>query len=88
MIDLCSGKYQARHDGRQWVLTEYYEGYEKKTKVPKLCSRETYHGTFAQVCGFVIDRELTSCESLEEVVSLLKNARDVLKPEDLNHATE
>lgn len=77
MITFCGGRFAAHRDTYQWILTEYYEGKDKHGNV-KTNSRISYHPNLSQVCGKVIDKCMGDCETLEEVISLLKNANLIL----------
>ena len=86
MITLCNGKYEARRDPHQWILTEFYEGKDRKTGNPKRQSRETYHASLSQVCRLIVDREAGRCEGLEELLAMLANAAEVFTAKAMEEA--
>lgn len=87
MIEFCNGKYTAERDKYQWVLTERYEGKDKKGNA-KEHTREAYHATLDQICNEVIERECGKCDDAEEIVTLLKSAKDLLTQNIISHEGE
>lgn len=67
-MEILDGKYEVDRDQYNWVLTERVPGKSKKGE-PITSERRTYHGTFPQVCQFIIDRELGDVSEIESVVN-------------------
>lgn len=76
-ISFCDGKFTAKRDRYQWVLHEHYEGMDKHGN-PKPQVHETYHARLEQICRVVIDRMAGECQSMEELLGLLKSAETTL----------
>ena len=70
-------RFSFERDQHCWHLHETYMG-KKKGGGKKEHTRTTYHANLQQICEVIIDRSCGECESLDEIVSLLKNAREVL----------
>ena len=65
-----SDKWEVRRDNHNWILREWYEGLEAKTKLPKMHNRETYHPNLRQVAYFVMDKAYGECPTLESIIEL------------------
>lgn len=76
MIELGK-RFTAHRDKYQWILTEKYEGKDRKGN-PKEQHRETYHGTLKQVCDRVVDMEAGDCNDVVELRALLEGAALVM----------
>jgi len=58
-----------------WHLHEKYIG-EDKHHQPKEFTRTTYHPSLQYICRHLIDKECGKCESLEQIIELLKSAEE------------
>ena len=76
-------RFSYEKDQHCWHLHETYIG-KKKGGGEKEHTRTTYHANLRQICEVIIDRSCGDCESLEEIISLLKNAVEMLT----KHATD
>lgn len=70
-------RFSFERDTYGWKLHEKREGKDKDGK-PKDSTKTTYHANLNQVCGAIIDKTIGDCESLEEIKSLLSDARHIL----------
>jgi hypothetical protein len=61
-----------------WQLHELKDGVSSKTKLQIKTEYTTYHATLKQVCKNVIDRSLGKCDSLNEIITMLENAENIL----------
>jgi hypothetical protein len=64
--------FEFERDPQQWVLHEWRDGVNPKTKEPTRVEKITYHGTLHQVCSAVIERNSGKCESLKEVMKAIE----------------
>ena len=62
-----------------WELTTSRKGMSKKTKdkpsVPITTKKTTYHPNLEQTSKAILDRAVGECESLEQIVTLLEEAK-------------
>jgi hypothetical protein len=65
--------FECMRDANGWQLNHYYNGFDKN-KNPKRSFNKSYYANFGQVIRAVIDIEAGKCESMEELLSLLKKA--------------
>jgi hypothetical protein len=65
--------FECMRDANGWQLNSYYNGFDKN-KNPKRSFNKSYYANFGQVIRAVIDIEAGKCESMEELLSLLKKA--------------
>ena len=68
-----NNKFKAEWDGRQWILTEAYEGKDKQG-APKTHFKESYHATLRQVSKYIINSTAAACASLEQVIDAMEKA--------------
>jgi len=78
MIKL-NDSFNAKWDGRQWILSEAYMGKAAKDKEPQMQSRETYHSTLRQACKKVIDASVVDCVDAAAVIATMDKAGWVLE---------
>jgi hypothetical protein len=72
--------FEFERDPHQWILHEWRDGVNPKTKEPTRVEKVTYHGTLHQVCCEVIERYAGSCDSLQEVMKAIESTKyDVMK---------
>jgi len=74
---IVNGKYQIKKDKYNWILSEAYIGVDRQGN-DKTQYKASYHATIKQVCNAIIDRELSDCDSIQEVLSILSDAEDIL----------
>lgn len=67
--------FECIRDANGWQLNSYYNGFDKN-KNPKRSFNKSYYANFGQVIRAVIDIEAGKCESMEELLSLLKKANN------------
>ena len=69
---------EIKRDNYQWILTEWRDGFNEKTQKPTRNARTTYHATFEQVAGVVVERACGECESLEGLKALVTSCKLLL----------
>ena len=62
-------KFSIRRDRYQWILTQTYEGKDRKGN-PKKQSRENYFGKIDQVASYINNVLGEKCETLDELIEL------------------
>ncbi len=70
--------FEVERDAYQWILTQWRDGINPKTKEPTRSKRQTYHATLEQVCGVIVERQCGQCESLSEIIALMKDVKQAL----------
>lgn len=79
--------YEITSDRYQWILSSQGEPYvtdraflmHKVGDIVTPTPEKTYHATLRQVAGCMIERESKKCETLEEIVDLLKDALSIVE---------
>ncbi len=69
-----SEDFECEERTHDWALHENYMGESKDGKEPKMQRRTTSHSSLAQICDVMTDRKVGKCESMEEVLKLLRLA--------------
>ena len=59
-----------------WELHQWRDGTNPKTKEPTRTKTTTYHGSVAQVCRAVIDREAGAADSLQSLQDTIQISTD------------
>ena len=80
MIKFCNGEFEAERDQYQWILTRWVDSTSKKGE-PIKKARVTYHTSLQQVCNAVINKVGDKCEEMDDFVTLLENAQELLHKE-------
>ena len=71
-------KYELRSDKHQYILVEFVEGVNPKTKAPSLTEDYSFHATIRQAVNEMIDKEVKGCDTLEEIKELLVTSGDFM----------
>ena len=81
MIEI-NERFSIDRDKYQWILDDYgTPRYNEKTGNLVRSANRTYYGSLEQVANKILDRLSGECESLEEIVCLLKLAQTSLLSE-------
>ena len=67
-------EFSFRWDVYSWELTQYMEGKDKKGN-PKIQPRHTWHPDINQVCQYMLKRSLARIKSVEDIDSVVMNAK-------------
>ena len=78
MMIKVNDDFEIRTDPYNWILDEWFDGKDKEGNLRRQ-KRTTFHANLEQICGVIIDRSASKCESLDEIIHLLKNCIEVLK---------
>ena len=70
--------FEIERDKYQWILVEWRDGINPKTKESTRSPHKTYHATLEQVAGVVVDRGCEDCESLQEMVAIMADVKSIL----------
>jgi hypothetical protein len=73
-----SDEFTISRDSAGWTLETTYEGKDKDGNA-KDQTVKTYHGSVEQTCNAMIDRAVGGCETVKEIISLLKPASKLLQ---------
>jgi hypothetical protein len=65
-------RFSMRRDNLQWIVTETYDGFDRKTKEPKKQTHDTFHANLKQVCDFVLDKMAGDCKDMQELKELFE----------------
>lgn len=71
-IILLDGDFVVESDLRGWTLITRYIGHNREGD-PVIKEKRTYHDSFEKILKKVVDNSIKKCDSIEEVIKLLKN---------------
>ncbi len=69
-----SEDFECEERSHDWALHEWYMGKGTEDKEPKRQRKTSSHSSLAQICDVMTDRKVGRCESMEEVLKLLRKA--------------
>lgn len=64
---------------RNWVVLEWVDGYDPRSKKETRRQKTSYHGSVYQVCTAVLNKSLENIESLEDVADIIHSTKQELK---------